>query len=66
MNLISPVKNTQQIAILCPQRGLCQCMGAGSLQWFTPHAKQSGFAKESKSLAYALTKCNTWSLESSY
>lgn len=51
MNLISPVKNTQQIAISCPQRGLCHWLGAGSLEWLSHHTKQSHFVKES--LVYA-------------
>lgn len=31
MNLISPVKNLQQIVISCPQRGLCH--GTGQAPW---------------------------------
>lgn len=39
MNLISPVKNIQQTAISCPQRGLCHGMGAGFLDSFSVKSK---------------------------
>ena len=40
MNLISPVKNIQQIAISCPHRELCHGMGAGFLARFFLCEKQ--------------------------